>query len=111
MVTITAGSRDTSHSSLRRIHPRVCAGPKPSSLLNWSWNHSGGRGGRRPQAPPSPGSYPARSHGTAWHPLMIKEESFAGRETQTHPEFPPRSGCSKGQSAMLAPQQLPVLLN
>lgn len=38
--------------------------------------------------------------GTAWDWLIIKAKSFAGRETQAGLEFPPRSGCSKGQSTV-----------
>lgn len=100
--------------------------PKSSSLPNRSWKDlhpictCGCCRGCVPRAPRAPGSpqpcaspglSPARSHGTAWHRLIIKSKSFAGRETQARLEFPPRSGCSEGQSMMLVPQQLPVPLN
>lgn len=50
MVTITARSRDTFYSSPRRIHSRVCAGPKPSSLPGTA----GAAWPRGPLAPSSP---------------------------------------------------------
>ena len=83
-----------------RAEPELAA-PAPQPHRWELWVRAGG----------SPGFSPARSHGAAWHWLIIKAKSVAGTETQAHLEFPPRSGCGKGQGMMLAPQQLLVLLN
>lgn len=92
---------------------------KPSSPQNHSWkdphptcicgccrNHAGAEGPRAagfPQPPPCPGLAPARSHGTAWHQLIIKANSFAGRETQSGLNFHPETATAKDTAACWCP--------
>lgn len=108
---------DTEDCSLESVHSL-----KPSSPPKHSWKDSyptcthgccrscaGAEGPRTdgfPQLPPCPGLAPARSHGTAWHRLIIKAKSFAGRETQTGLKLPRRNSHSKGQSRLLVPHKL-----
>lgn len=108
---------DREDCSLEPVHSL-----KPSSPQNHSWKDShptcthgccrsyagaeGPRAGGFPQPPPCPDLAPARSHGTAWHQLIIKAKSFAGRETQTSLKLPPRNGHSEGQCRLLVPHKL-----
>lgn len=101
------------------LFPGVCSFPKPSSPQNHSCRDShptcthgcfrscagaeAPRAGDFPQPPPCPGLAPARSHGTAWHWLIIKAKSFAGRETQTGSSFHPETAAAKDRAGCWCP--------